>query len=74
MSEITDKNIVDALCVGATIKGGWHGNPRYHLLDVTLYFGDKDPRALFTTDAHGNAMITRDLLDEFTKLHWKKIS
>jgi len=62
-----DKQIVDKICKCSSLNIGWHGNPDSHTLEITLYFGKKDPREFFKPDKYGHAKVTRELLEFFAK-------
>ena len=65
MSEANGYNldfIVRRLLESSSLEYGWHGNPDNHTLEVTLYFGSRDPRHLFKQDKYGHAKLTMDIL------------
>lgn len=65
MSEASVDNldfIVRRLLESSSLEYGWHDNADNHTLNVTLYFGKRDPRHLFKQDKHGHAKLTMEIL------------
>jgi len=56
------KRLLEALLKRSSLAFGWHGNPSNHTLEVSLYFGSKDPQHLVHMDEHGHAKLTMEIL------------
>jgi len=58
------KKIIQALIRRSNVEHGWRDNPRNYTLNVTLFFGSKDPINLVKLDeGSGTGPLTLEILE-----------